>query len=150
MRLGIAVRRSFTVLLLATAIVACGGADGPSRGGVGADSLRWERDLGSALGRASSEGKIVMVDFYTDWCLWCKKLDQSTFADDEVRRALSAVVPVKLNAEKNGRREAEHFSIEDYPTILFLDATGKEISRVPGYMPAGPFLEELRDALRRV
>lgn len=150
MKSGDTVGRRVILALVGIVGVACGGAADSSRGDSASNALRWERDLGSALGRASSEGKIVMVDFYTDWCLWCKKLDQSTFADDEVRRALSAVVPVKLNAEKDGRREAEHFSVEDYPTILFLDATGKEISRVPGYVPAGPFLEELRDALRRV
>jgi len=142
-------RRTIPVALLGLLMVACGGAGDSTKGSASASSLQWERDLGAALGRASSQDKIVMVDFYTDWCLWCKKLDQSTFADPEVRRALAAVVPVKLNAEKDGRREAEHFNIEDYPTIVFLDARGKEISRVPGFMPARPFLEELRDALRR-
>ena len=142
-------RRAIPVALLGVLVVACGGAGESARGSTGANGLQWERDLGAALGKASSQGKIVMVDFYTDWCLWCKKLDQSTFTDTEVRRALAAVIPVKLNAEKDGRREAEYFNIEDYPTIIFLDAQGREISRVPGFMPAAPFLEELRDALRR-
>ena len=115
----------------------------------GAAALPWERDLPTALSRASSENKLVMVDFYTDWCQWCKRLDQNTLADANVQRELGRVVSVRLNAEKAGREAAARFNVEGFPTLIFLDGSGAEVGRIPGYLEPGPFLEELRGILQK-
>ncbi len=126
------------------------GGESRSGPGGGAAALPWERDLPTALARAGSEKKLVMVDFYTDWCKWCKQLDRTTLSDAEVQRALGGFVSVRLNAEKDGRDVAERFNVDGYPTILFLDARGGEVGRIPGYMEPGPFLAELQDIAKKV
>jgi thiol:disulfide interchange protein len=120
--------------------------------GAAANSLGWASDLPAALGQARSEKKLVMVDFYTDWCTYCAKFDRTTLRDAQVQRALGSVVLVKLNAESDGRSEAERFGVDGYPTILFLNGNGDEVGRIPGYLPANAFLEEFRDIVshRRV
>ncbi|MGE5235444.1 MAG: thioredoxin family protein [Acidobacteriota bacterium] len=120
-----------------------------SKGAGPAAGLGWAADLPSALGKARTENKLVMVDFYTDWCAYCEKFDRTTLRDAEVQHALGSVVPVKLNAESDGRGEAERFGVDGYPTILFLDGSGNEVGRIPGYLPATAFLEEFRDILRK-
>jgi thiol:disulfide interchange protein len=115
----------------------------------GAAALPWERDLPTALTRASGEKKLVMVDFYTDWCQWCKRMDQNTFTDVEVQRALQGVVTVRLNAEKEGREDAARFNVEGFPTLIFLDSRGAEVGRIPGYMEPRPFLDELHNILQK-
>lgn len=115
----------------------------------GAAALPWERDLPTALTRASGEGKLVMVDFYTDWCQWCKRMDQNTFTDVEVQMALQGVVTVRLNAEKEGREDAARFNVEGFPTLIFLDSRGAEVGRIPGYMEPRPFLDELHNILQK-
>jgi len=144
------------VLVLAAAgaaTVGCGKGAGSSGSGsataAGAAALPWERDLPKALARASDEKKLVMVDFYTDWCRWCQRMDQTTFADAKVQKALERVVSVKLNAEKDGRAAATRLSVDGYPTIVFLDPNGGEVGRIPGYLEPGPFLAELEDILKR-
>ncbi len=127
----------------------CGGGSQAAPGG-GASAVVWERDLPSALALAGSEKKLVMVDFYTDWCKWCRRLDETTFADGNVQKALQGVVSVRLNAEKDGRDAAERFNVDGFPTILFLDAAGSEVGRIPGYMEPAPFLEELASIMKRV
>jgi thiol:disulfide interchange protein len=112
-------------------------------------ALKWEPSMAAALSRASSDHKPVMVDFYTDWCGWCKRLEGTTLTDARVLRALDRFVVVKLNAEKDGRPEADRFGVRGYPTIVFLDATGKEIGRIPGYLEADGFLQELEDAIKK-
>ncbi len=126
----------------------CGGGSQAAAGG-GASAVAWERDLPSALARAGNEKKVVMVDFYTDWCKWCRRLDETTFADGSVQKALQGVVTVRLNAEKDGRDAAARFNVDGFPTIIFLDPAGSEIGRIPGYMEPGPFLQELTDIVRK-
>jgi thiol:disulfide interchange protein len=131
------------------AAVILGSRGSAVRGSGSAAALPWERDLPTALTRAGNENRLVMVDFYTDWCQWCKRLDQKTFADANVQEALQQVVTVRLNAEKDGREAAARFNVEGFPTVIFLNAKGAEVGRIPGYMDPGPFLEELQDILRK-
>jgi thiol:disulfide interchange protein len=115
----------------------------------GSSALPWGSDLPSALSRAGSENKLVMVDFYADWCQWCKRLDQRTFSDANVQKALAGVVTVRLNGEKGGRDAASRFGVEGYPTVIFLNAKGVEVGRIPGYVDPGPFLQELHEILKQ-
>jgi thioredoxin:protein disulfide reductase len=131
-------------ILVVAALAACGGGD--RHGGSG---VPWERSLERGLERAADEHKLVMVDFYAEWCVWCKRLDQTTYTDGDVQTALQGVVPVKLDGERQGREAAARYGVRGYPTILFLDAGGHEVARIPGYLPPDAFLQELRDILRR-
>ncbi len=129
---------------LVLASLACGSPPPARSTTVG---VAWEHSLDDALRRAAAEKKLVMVFFYTDWCGWCRKMDERTFADGQVQTALKGVVPVRLNAEKNGRAEAARLRVNSFPNIAFLDATGRQVGRIPGFLPAPAFLEELRDIL---
>jgi thiol:disulfide interchange protein len=142
------VRRVAAVAFLGAALLGCSRAAGSHGAASGASAVAWEKDLAAALGRAGAEGKkVVMVDFYTDWCGWCRKLDETTLADPAVQSTLKRLVAVKLDAERGGRRDAEHYGVEGFPTVLFLDVKGAEVARIPGYLPPGEFLEELNDVL---
>jgi thiol:disulfide interchange protein len=137
------------LVLGAVAVAVMEGHFGPSGPAGGASAVPWGHDLPAALSQAGSENKLVMVDFYADWCQWCKRLDQNTFSDADVQRALAAVVAVRLNGEREGRQAAARLGVEGYPTLIFLDPSGAEVGRIPGYMDPGPFLQEFRDILKK-
>jgi len=60
----------------------------------------------------------VLVDFYTVWCGPCKKLDQTTWKDQQVRDWLSSeAVCLKVDAEKDVPL-AEKYRINVYPTVV--------------------------------
>ena len=125
------------LILGVSVLVSCGG---PAR-----DLLPWESGYEAALARAGSEDKPVMIDFYTDWCGWCKKLERETYTDTRVQEALSSFVLVKLNGDREGRKLAANMGVRGYPTLVFLNPQGQEIGRIPGFMGPEPFLEELAD-----
>jgi len=124
-----------------------------SLAGPGVDSGRVEwKTFEEAIKSARASGKLVVVDVYTTWCGWCKKMDKNTYANEKVVDYLNRhFEAVKLNAESNRRHEfqgksyterelAKGFGASGYPTTVFLSADEKFITAVPGYMDAKTFL----------
>jgi thioredoxin-like negative regulator of GroEL len=116
-----------------------------------AATISWSPTLDAALAQGRSQHKPVMVDFYTDWCGWCQKLDSDTYTDAAVANLANAsFVPVKVNAEKEGADAAAKYHVDSYPTILFLNPdTGTVEHRISGYLDAGPFRAEMQGVLTR-
>ena len=103
-----------------------------------------------AMKQAKKEKKIIMVDYYTDWCGWCKRLDRDTYSSDELGKyADENIISLKLNAEDKGEGTslAQNSKISGFPTIIFYNAEGKEIYRVVGYKPAPAFIQEMMKAV---
>ena len=141
-----------TVRLLATALLAllpmtaCArpeGRAGESRSsGPGVAFASGSFD--EALARARSEKKILLVDVYTDWCGWCKKLDREVFGDSRVAEASRGLVAVRINAEKEGEKVAQRYDVQGYPTVLFVDGSGTVVKRIDGYVDAAEMLQTLK------
>ncbi len=126
-------------IICGTAAAAMAGADeGPFR----------VLSLDKARQSATDGGKrIVLVDFYTVWCGPCKKLDETTWKDPQVRDWLSSeAVCLKVDAEKDVAL-ADKYRINVYPTVLLLRPDGGEIDRLVGYRDAKTFLADAREAL---
>ncbi len=112
--------------------------------------LRWW-SFNDGMAEAQKSGKKVMIDVYTDWCGWCKKMDKDTYSDGSVADYLTKkYVAVKLNAESSKTLEyrgkayterelAQAFGINGYPSIIFLTESGDPITVYPGYADAGHF-----------
>jgi thiol:disulfide interchange protein len=111
-------------------------------------TLDWEGEWAPAARRAEDESKAILVDFYADWCLWCRRLETTTFADPKVGSYLSDnVIPLKLDVEGSGVELAEKYRVNDLPTIVVLAADGSEIGRIVGYMSPSSFLGRLEGIL---
>ncbi len=127
------------VLLAALAFIS------PLRGEPPAAEPAWIEDAGDGLARARQEGKPVLVDIWAVWCAPCKEMDLTTYRDPEVVSELERFVPLKIDADR-AKNFIERYRIEAYPTVLFLDGEGKEISRLTGFIEA----KEMRARTRAV
>jgi thioredoxin-like negative regulator of GroEL len=58
------------------------------------------------------------------------------------------LVALKQNSEREGRALAQKFGVQNLPTVVFIDASGQEVSRIGGYMPAEPFVEKARGIIQ--
>ncbi|MHB9037706.1 MAG: thioredoxin family protein [Armatimonadota bacterium] len=110
-------------------------------------SIDWKTDFGKAVKAAQKAKKPLLVDFYTEWCGWCKKLDQDTYTNEDVIRLSKKFVCVKVDGDKH-RDLVEKYKIDGYPAILFLDSKSKEVKRVVGYEGPKQFLQDMQDALK--
>jgi len=117
-------------------------------GAVHAEEMHWAKTFAKAAALAKSTHRLVMVDFYTDWCGWCKKLDADTYPNPKVVKLSEQFVPVHVNAEKEGVDQAKKYGVTGYPTILFLDGDGNVVSKVVGYLPPAGFADQMTLALQ--
>lgn len=109
---------------------------------VKAGEPEWTTDLAKAQAKAKAEKKMVMLDFTgSDWCGWCIKLHKEVFSTKEFADYASKnLVLVEVDfprnkkqdeAEKKANRElAEKYKVKGYPTIIVLDADGKQVGNL--------------------
>jgi len=106
-------------------------------------------ELDAAITAAS--GKAVMLDFYADWCVSCKELENFTFADAQVQARLKDVVLLQADVTHNTADDKallKRFKLFGPPGILFFDKDGKEQTfRVVGYEKPEQFLASLDKVL---
>ena len=108
-------------------------------------SITWfGGDLEAARAEAGRRDTVVMIEFYTDWCNWCRRLEADTFSVPAVRSELEQIVSLRRDAEKDGAELAVQFGVDSYPTLVFLDSAGNEMDRIIGYLPPEPFLNRIQ------
>ena len=110
-------------------------------------SINWHKgNFVEALEK--SEDRIIMIDFFTDWCVWCKRLDADTFSHPAVVELSKQFVNLKINAEAGeGIDIAKQYRVTGYPAIVFINSNGKEVDRIPGYLPPDQFVIRQQEIL---
>jgi thiol:disulfide interchange protein len=110
--------------------------------------VQWESDWETAFSRARTEGKPVLVNFFAEWCVWCKHLESITYRDAKVARVLTGqVIPLNVDIDQAGAELLGRLRVEAPPTVVLLTADGDELGRIPGYMPPTGFLETIESFL---
>ena len=124
--------------------------------------------LEEAIKLSQKDQKKILVDIYTDWCKWCKVMDQKTFSNARVTEYLSKNYHLaKFNAEQkeevlfkgkkfkfqqNGRRGYHEFAAEalngrlGYPSLVVFDSNLNKIEVIRGYKSAEELLTILQDS----
>lgn len=129
-------------LLIITTVFACGASKKTT-------PIKWETSLDMAMKQAKAKDQIIMIDVYTEWCTWCKELDEKTYKQKDVVALAKKMVSLKLNPEESedGALIAQKFAVTGYPTILFINADGVLLNRVGGYVEGAAFLPYIEKAL---
>ena len=119
----------------------------PAAAAPAAKGLAWIPTYEEALQKAKKEKKLVLIDFYTDWCGWCKRLDADVFTKDSFIQAADGVLGVKVNAEKLPQL-AQRFQVNSYPRLFFVNGDGVTVERIKGYLSLADFTEKVQAVKR--
>lgn len=114
----------------------------PAGGNVSGE-ISWYASFEEGMRNAALEKKPVMVDFFADWCHWCRKLDKETYADERVVKMAEMFVCIKVDTE-NDRETPAKYQVRGLPTIFYLDHTGSPLIKMAGFCSADRMLEDMR------
>ncbi len=98
-----------------------------------------------ALDQAGREGKLVLIDFFADWCSPCKRMLNETFQGQEVVSELQHFVFLKVDTDAHPE-VSRHFGVAGIPDVRILRADGTAIARFLGFKEASEVLKALRAA----
>ena len=135
------------------------GLRSPTAPGAGAGALEFTaikgldgpRGLEAALARAEAAGRYVMLDFYADWCVSCKELEESTFRDPRVLAALGEVRVLRADVTAYDAADQalmKRLGVLGPPAILFFgpDREERRRYRTVGFKDASDFTKRVTGA----
>ncbi len=116
--------------------------------------IKTDQDLKNEIAAAKTAGKYIMLDFYADWCTYCKKFEDYVFTNKEVQALLKDFVLLQADVTANDEQDQElnrYTSVQAPPAILFFAKDGKEIRnyRIVGDMNAETFIKHVKQILNK-
>jgi thiol:disulfide interchange protein len=125
------------ILVLAVAAFLYSSSKSKSSGG--------SQELQTALDRASEKNHLVLVDFFTANCGYCRMMDENVLPRDDVQAVLQNWIKVDIDGALHSDL-AREYKVEGYPTYLALAPDGRILSVLPGAVSPESFIEWLESA----
>lgn len=107
------------------------------------ETIKWyPYEEGMTLGK--SQHKKIFINFFADWCGYCKKMDKGTFTDPLVVSYLNQnFIAIKVNSDKENALSSR-YHVRGLPTSWFVSDDGDQIGSYPGYIPPDNLLSILK------
>ncbi len=106
--------------------------------------------LQASLNVAQQQNKIAVLDFYADWCIACKIMEEEIFNQQQVKAAMEDVVFIQMDMTDNTNEQLQMLSdmgLFGPPAVLFYDGNiEQEALRIVGEVPASDFLKKLQES----
>jgi thioredoxin-related protein len=125
------------------------------------DQIKWLK-FEEAIAANAQNPKMLLIDVYTDWCGWCKKMDKDTFTDPKVIAHINSnFYAVKMNAENTQRtfdfmgkqyteaQMAAAMRVRSYPNFVIIEPKLQNIAQLPGYRAPEAFLAGLTELIEK-
>ncbi|MFY9073509.1 protein-disulfide reductase DsbD [Malaciobacter mytili] len=111
-------------------------------------SLNWikVKNLQELDKQIKASSKPVMLDFYADWCVACKELEEITFTNKEVVNKLQGFTLLKADVTKNTKEDKElqkRYGIFGPPGLIFWNKENQEVkeAKIVGFKTPEEFLQ---------
>jgi len=144
--------RKTLFLIFIFVIFSCSNTNTPGEKGL---PVKWY-GVKEGMDLAKKEGKGVIMFFYTDWCIYCKKMDSEVFSDNAVSLFMNDnFINIRVNPEKSSEtitimgqslppmKFMAEIGATGFPTTMFWDKNQRPLTVLPGYTDKERFLSIL-------
>ncbi len=143
--------RIFIPLLVALFALSCSSDSGAVENQPAEQDHDFWVSLEEAQNQALDKGRYILLDVYTEWCGFCRRMNRETYADKQVQEALDQYFfPVRIDAESSHvvafqcqsysmQDLALAFGVQSFPTTIFLNPQGEPVALQPGFIEAERF-----------
>jgi uncharacterized protein YyaL (SSP411 family) len=98
-------------------------------------SVSWQPYSTAVFARAKAEHKLVILDLEAVWCHWCHVMENTTYADPQVRDLLAKGY-IAVRVDQDARPDlANRYEDYGWPATVIYDADGQELVKFSGYIP---------------
>lgn len=114
--------------------------------------VKTQAELQQAL--RAAKGRLIMLDFYADWCNSCSIIENTVFKNKEVLALLNFLKVIKVDMTKQSsdmHALLAQFDVIAPPVFIFLDPQGKEFptSRLIGEINSANFSAHLANLVQQ-
>jgi thiol:disulfide interchange protein len=103
--------------------------------------------LDRALAQAKTENKLIVLEFFAEWCAPCQRMEKTTFVDARVVNLIARALVVRIDTDQYADIAAR-MGVVGLPDIRLVKSDGNIIRQLRGYVDADSFARELERALR--
>ena len=108
------------------------------------EQLSWQQ----ALGKARQENKMIFIDVYATWCIYCRQMEANIFPLPEVGEYQNEhFINLKYDVLKaDGIAIRNSYRLLGFPTFLYLDPQGMVVKKTAGYQSKEQLLQNSQTA----
>lgn len=107
------------------------------------EKIQWQ-SYDTGIKMIQDQKKKGFLHFYSDWCKYCKIMDNQTFTDSEIIKYLNKnFISIRVNAEKQ-RNVAQKYGVRGLPNTWFISEDSTSLSSQPGFIQPDRLLTMLK------
>ncbi|MFQ6673264.1 MAG: thioredoxin family protein [Fidelibacterota bacterium] len=108
-------------------------------------NISWLTNLEEAKNRASRENRLILVDFWAEWCGPCLRMDGEVWNQPAIGHLASKFVLLRVDVDRE-EPLTQWYQVDVIPAVLLLDSFGNKLAHVVGYRSSRE-MEEIMKAL---
>lgn len=107
------------------------------------EEIQWQ-PYETGIKMIEAQNKKGFLHFYTDWCTYCKIMNNQTFVDSKVIDYLNDnFVSIRVNADKQ-KEVARKYGVNRFPNTWFIAEDATSLSSQPGFIQPDMLLNMLK------
>ncbi|WP_020468379.1 thioredoxin family protein [Zavarzinella formosa] len=111
------------------------------------NQVEWRVDYDAARKESTEKGKPLFLEFMTEDCFHCRRLEAGPFKDEEIVTLLNErFIPLRVDATRSPKL-VQALRIQAYPTMIIAATDGKIVGFLEGFLEAKPLEENLKRSL---